>query len=89
MRLGKTIISPCCGYPIDSATHLHDNDKRPKAGDISICLQCGTISQYNEDLSLRLLTPEEQFTIAMEHAEMWDDIVKLQVKIRSTRFRFK
>lgn len=44
-------LCPYCGYPHDRATDVHGRAK-PKAGDLSVCLNCGEISQYGASLEL-------------------------------------
>lgn len=83
----KKQASPCCGYVIDSATlHGVEDGKGPEPGDVSVCLQCGVLSEYTApDLVLVLLSPEKQYDICMKDPEMWDEIIKLQKAVRILR----
>lgn len=58
-------LSPCvsCGHPNDSSTPLR-KDHTPSSGDISICLYCGHIAAFAEDLTLRALTSAEICEVA-------------------------
>jgi hypothetical protein len=52
-----------CGRIHDGAMGI-DDEKRPSSGDIAICVYCGHIQAYGNDLQLRELTREEQISIA-------------------------
>jgi hypothetical protein len=57
--------SPCtaCGHKLDGATCVGD-DKMPKPGDISVCIRCGHLMAFGDDLMLRNLTNEEMHDVA-------------------------
>lgn len=59
-------INQCvsCGYVTDSATEPYAPGLSPSSGDISICLRCGHIAAFDDDLSLRELTAEEAHEVA-------------------------
>jgi hypothetical protein len=48
-----------CGYDIDCATGLKP-DEIPEPGSISICLNCGAIGIYTQDMQLRQATRKEE-----------------------------
>lgn len=50
---------PECGKEIDRASSLDNEAEKPKPNDLSICLDCTSVSYYQEDLSLKLLPKEE------------------------------
>lgn len=52
--------TPCpqCGAGLDGALGLTD-DAGPKAGDITICLECRAVSVFSDAMSLREPTPDE------------------------------
>jgi hypothetical protein len=56
---------PCinCGKELDMAMSIL-HSKKPKPGDITICLTCGHIMAFGEQLKFRNLTNEEMLTIA-------------------------
>ena len=39
---------PSCGYVFDCATNLDNMTATPKIGDISFCIKCGTVSQFDK-----------------------------------------
>lgn len=50
---------PKCERNIDGATGLVEGTPGPEEGDLSICAYCLTMLVFNEDLSSRVLGPEE------------------------------
>lgn len=45
---------PACGHPIDSASVLFDETVRPSPGDLTVCLYCQTVLEFNPILKLQL-----------------------------------
>jgi hypothetical protein len=54
---GKTC--PKCNEPITGASAVFGEPVDPVSGDLSICAHCLTTLTYNDDLTSRVLTPEE------------------------------
>lgn len=54
--------TPCprCGYNIDAATSLDGGDFHPAAGDLSVCIECGTWLVFDDELRPRELTKDER-----------------------------
>jgi hypothetical protein len=52
-----------CGHHMVRATSLHDPEAVPEVGDISVCIQCGSVGTYVQGegtiLTIRRLTNEE------------------------------
>jgi hypothetical protein len=44
-----------CGYLIDAASSIRQPDAKPKAGDVSMCINCGALSRFRVDLTLEPL----------------------------------
>jgi hypothetical protein len=51
-----------CGYEMDQTSDAL-GDAKPKEGDWSICLGCGTVCIFTKDFMLRKPTPNEQAEI--------------------------
>lgn len=51
-----------CGKPLDAATDVYGDD-RPSPGDISLCVYCGNLSAYGDDLKLRPLSEDERIDV--------------------------
>jgi len=63
MKVGKdhrTPPSPClhCGALNDAAFSV-GNDAEPSPGAITMCLECGHVMAFADDMSLRALTGDE------------------------------
>jgi hypothetical protein len=56
-------ICVSCGKTLDAAT-LPEGEDAPSPGDISLCLYCGHLMAYADDLELRNLTDEEMHEVA-------------------------
>ena len=71
---------PVCDKKIDAASNLYDESERPFPGDVSVCIQCGTILVFDFDLTMRLPTEEETRAIR-ENEELSKALTKTQVEI--------
>jgi hypothetical protein len=66
--MGETEVVPSCaclgcGKVHDRATGLNDShDAAP--GDITICIKCGHVMAYDDDMKFRELTDEEVIAVA-------------------------
>jgi hypothetical protein len=62
-------ITPCqclrCGKRLDSATPMN-GAITPAPGDISICLGCGHVMAYDDDLMFRELTAKELLKVTCD-----------------------
>lgn len=68
MTDNSTVLTPeskCldCGYKFDAATSAY-GDRKPKAGDITMCINCGHLMAFREDFGVRPLTDAEIIDIA-------------------------
>lgn len=53
-----------CGKVLNAATKVEGDAAGPEPGNVSICLQCGHVMAFGDDLTLRELTDEEAHEIA-------------------------
>lgn len=44
---------PVCHYEMDAATCVEKQEAEPSAGDLSVCLNCGAMLQFNDILVLK------------------------------------
>lgn len=58
-----------CGCEICAATGLNP-DIKPKPGSLSVCVDCGAVSAFADDLSLRPLTDSEAAQIEASPSTM-------------------
>jgi hypothetical protein len=52
-----------CDKRLDGATGV-DTDDAPKSGDFTVCIYCGSIMVYNDDLTLRRPSAAEAWELA-------------------------
>jgi hypothetical protein len=75
-----------CGKRLDRASGVVDkharNFKRPQAGDLSLCIGCGHVSVFDEDLRLRPPTDAEIVKWAAD-----DRLVKASYALASIRHK--
>lgn len=55
----KKNICLICNHQLDGATQVN-GDEEPKLGDVSICIECGNIALFDDNLGLRQPTIEEE-----------------------------
>lgn len=66
---------PKCGCLINASTGIEDENQMPSKGDISICIECASILEFNENLKLKLCSQE---TIN----RLDEDLLKVIIKAR-------
>lgn len=71
---------PDCGHKINAHLNLEDEAAKPRPGDISICVYCGSAHFFGEDLSLEKLDPE---AIKETHPVEYLQIVRSQHVIKN------
>ena len=84
MNLGDSVRTTQCKCPIcwkklDAATATQKGTK-PKAGDATVCICCGALLVFNDDLTVRLPTDEENDIMRFD-----ERVLKLQRMIRTRR----
>lgn len=75
----KKCECPYCLHKVDSAINEFDETVLPSKGDITLCIKCGEVSEFNEEMNLIKFNVSQldvedlkdirhkQFTIAMIH----------------------
>lgn len=81
----KMQLCPICGYELDAHSGLDGADK-PDKDDFSICMKCGEIMQFNEDLTLRATTNEAFQELAPKQQE---DLKRAQHLIRNYLWKYR
>ena len=74
---------PSCGYKMNAATSL-ENDAVPKSGDFSVCLRCGEILRFDENLLLRVVPLKEWDTLPKYEKEV---LLKYSVAARRVHMK--
>jgi hypothetical protein len=76
-----------CGQPLTGASHVDDPDSDPPGdGDLSICLYCGRLRAFGQDLKLRDLT-EAELDAVMRDAEFQNMLANVRAVIRRSESR--
>lgn len=57
---------PTCHYKFDSATEVTGKQHRPRVGDITICLNCGDVLIFNDDMTIRQVEDDELLNLDEE-----------------------
>ncbi len=71
---------PHCGQTVDAISTLAGQVPKPKPADMTVCLGCGEVLQFDEQLRVRkmtateiaALTPEEAFDLKQTQAAIRD-----------------
>lgn len=71
-----------CGTKLDSATRPGPEEERPRPGDLSLCLKCGEIYVFNQDMTIRVPTVAELMQCG---PEIHSELEFMQNKIRNLR----
>jgi hypothetical protein len=58
-----------CGHKLDAATGVGHHDA-PEPGNLSLCINCGAVTIYAEDLTLRGMTREEMDALTNDRETM-------------------
>lgn len=59
-------VCPTCKYEMNAASCVQDGTAEPSAGDLSFCLNCGEILQFNEILVSKKITDAELASLDTE-----------------------
>jgi hypothetical protein len=87
MKLGRKQRvkgSPCphCGAVLDGISGA-GHDRRPKPGDLTVCIQCAEPSRFGPDLALVKLDTLELQRMAREDPKAYQDLQFARAVIRT------
>lgn len=51
---------PCCGKEMDCASPVDGVQSKPVEGDLSVCINCAAVLQFDDKLMLKELTAEDR-----------------------------
>ena len=81
---------PTCAHRFDSASAYNSPEThRPKRGDVSVCVACGTILVYSRKLVLERRTFDDLTALHISDPETVRDLSRLQGAIRNTSMNSK
>jgi len=55
-----------CGKKVNAASCVADDNAVPEPGDVTICIACGHLMAFADDLSYRELTDEEVLEVPLD-----------------------
>jgi hypothetical protein len=57
-KIHRTVanLCPTCGHTLDAVSEMGSGDREPEPGDASMCIACGELLEFGEDMQLILLT---------------------------------
>jgi hypothetical protein len=68
---------------MDMATSpWRDDGDKPKAGDYSVCMQCGAALVFNASLTHRLMTDEEMDKLPIDVKKQFSMVIEAINKVR-------
>lgn len=74
---------PHCKAYLDCASNIESETLRPKPGDVSICIKCGTFLEFDENLTLIYLSDEHFKQLAAKAQEQLKFLKKEILYFRS------
>lgn len=79
MKTTETPLSKCphCHHRFDRASDVTKDRHSPSPGDFSVCINCGGLGIFNDDLTVRKATRQEEVA-----SLKYPDIMKAQIFIR-------
>ena len=81
---------PTCWHCLDAALSYDSADThRPKRGDVSVCIACGTILVYSRKLVVERMTFEDLTALHVSDPDTVRDLSRLQDAIRKTTMNAK
>ena len=72
---------PCCHAKLTGASGIQDETSVPEPGDLSICLYCGTILEYEEGFFLHVATDETLSRLNSEEPEVYIQLIQMRDSI--------
>lgn len=83
MTTTRVPMSRClsCGKELDAVAGLHEGDT-PDPGAVALCLACGHIAIFADDLTLRQPTREEELEIAGDPCILAAQRARARVRIK-------
>lgn len=85
-KIDAHISCPTCKNTLDGFTEVDDDSRKPKDGDISICVYCGSINKYANDVK-DLIKMDQDSLLSLEK-ECPEDFNKVLLISRKIKERF-
>lgn len=78
---------PECGEKVDAATHVSSMEM-PSPGDVSLCLYCGALLEYDALLHSVPMRDATRRDMIANQPDEWEYMLTMQAKFRSTVEKF-
>ena len=75
---------PYCGFEGDGVEEFNREDRKPKPGDISVCISCAGIQVFGEEMELLKISKERLTELKEKHPITWAEINSLRSAIKIT-----
>lgn len=69
-----------CGNVLNAVYNPNDGEKMPTVGDVTVCVCCGSIYQFGEDMMPRPIAEED--ALKLLHPEAVASLQEARVKIK-------
>lgn len=70
-----------CGHSNEEHTGIN-NEEQPQPGNISICVCCGQVNQYDDDMKLQKLSDDEMHDLQTHHPDVLMQVRMIQMAIK-------
>ena len=67
-----------CNNSLSSHFSINDETAKPKAGDFSVCLKCGELSQFSENFDLEPIPPDILEDLLIKQPETFYELMKIR-----------
>lgn len=74
-----------CGHFVELAHHPLDDSLVPKADDFTMCIRCGGLHCFNDDMTFRKAKPEELDRLDNEERELINEMLKQHAQLQQQR----
>jgi len=76
---------PSCKHELDAATSADDSPRELKKGDFSLCMYCGEILRFEENLKLKVANQDDMEELLDDSIETYDQLLEYQEYFRSKK----
>ncbi len=67
----KASDCPTCGADLNAATAMSDPESSPSPGDLSLCIKCGELLVFDQDIKLALMSERVKQKIQKKDPALW------------------
>jgi len=81
----EALKCPECGAHNDGAAPVDGGTYSPKKDDISLCMYCGSINLFNDDLTIRPIPSELLLEIKKNEPETYETLMSAVIYIKANK----